>query len=85
MLSEKTEASRLDQLRELLEILAESIDQKPGARDLASLSKQYRETVREIEELEGAGDQDDEIGEILGARRADGKPGSVRKSRTPVR
>lgn len=85
MLSEKTEASRLDQLRELLEILAESIDQKPGARDLASLSKQYRETVREIEELEGAGDQDDEIGEILGARRADGKPGAVRKSRTPVR
>lgn len=85
MLSEKTEASRLDQLRELLEILAESIDQKPGARDLASLSKQYRETVREIEELEGAGDQDDEIGEILGARRADGKPGAVRKNRTTVR
>ena len=85
MLSEKTEASRLDQLRELLEILAESIDQKPGARDLASLSKQYRETVREIEELGGAGDQDDEIGEILGARCADGKPGAVRKSRTTVR
>lgn len=84
MLTEKTDAPRLDQLKELLEILAEAIDQRPGARDLAGLSKQYRETVKEIEEIEGAGGNDDEIGEILGSRAADGKPGAVRKNRTTV-
>ena len=84
MLTEKTDAPRLDQLKELLEILAEAIDQRPGARDLAGLSKQYRETVKEIEEIEGAGGNDDEIGEILGSRAADGKPGAVRKNRSAV-
>ena len=84
MLTEKTAAPRLDQLKELLEILAEAIDQRPGARDLAQLSKQYRETVKEIEEIEGAGGNDDEIGEILGSRAADGKPGAVRKNRSAV-
>lgn len=84
MLTEKTDAPRLEQLKELLEILAEAIDQRPGARDLAGLSKQYRETVKEIEEIEGAGGNDDEIGEILGSRAADGKPGAVRKNRTTV-
>ena len=84
MLIEKTDAPRLDQLKELLKILAEAIDQRPGARDLAGLLKQYRETVKEIEEIEGAGGKDDEIGEILGSRAADGKPGAVRKNRTTV-
>lgn len=84
LLTEKTDAPRLEQLKELLEILAEAIDQRPGARDLAGLSKQYRETVKEIEEIEGAGGNDDEIGEILGSRAADGKPGAVRKNRTTV-
>lgn len=84
LLTEKTDAPRLDQLKELLEILAEAIDQRPGARDLAGLSKQYRETVKEIEEIEGAGGNDDEIGEILGSRAADGKPGAVRKNRSAV-
>ena len=84
LLIEKTDAPRLDQLKELLKILAEAIDQRPGARDLAGLLKQYRETVKEIEEIEGAGGKDDEIGEILGSRAADGKPGAVRKNRTTV-
>lgn len=84
MLTEKNNATRLEKLKELLEILAEAIDQRPGARDLAQLSKQYRETVKEIEEIEGAGGNDDEIGEILGSRAADGKPGAVRKNRASV-
>ena len=46
------------------------------------LAKQYRETVREIEEIEGAANSEDEICEILGERAADGKSGAVRKSRT---
>ena len=47
-------------------------------RDLSSLAKQYRETIREIEEIEGMAVSDDEIGDILAARDAAGKPGAVR-------
>jgi hypothetical protein len=73
--------TRLAQLKALLEVLAASIDDKPGARDLAQLSKQYRETLREIEEMEGETKDNDEIGELLAERAADGKPGAVRKNR----
>lgn len=73
--------SRLTQLKALLEILADEIDQRPGARDLAQLSRQYRETLKEIEEIEGTGNDGDEIGEILAGREADGKAGAVRKNR----
>ena len=74
--------SRLAQLKALLQILAETIDTRPGARDLAQLSRQYRETLVEIEEIEGAEQNDDDIAEILSAREAAGKPGAVRKSRS---
>ena len=74
--------SRLEQLKELLEILADEIDLRPGARDLAQLSRQYRETLKEIEEIEGAVEENDEIGNILSGRAFDGKPGAVRKSRS---
>ena len=72
---------RLTQLKALLEVLAAEIDDKPGARDLAQLAKQYRETLKEIEEIEGAEPTNDEISEILSERAADGKPGAVRKNR----
>ena len=75
------EESRLSQLKELLKVLAEAIDRRPGARDLAQLAKQYRETLKEIEELERGTDTDDEIGELLRQREADGEPGAVRPSR----
>ena len=70
--------SRLTQLKELLAILADKIDDDPGARDLAQLVKQYRETLKEIEEIEGAESHDDAISGILSARNADGKPGAIR-------
>lgn len=76
--------TRLAQLKALLEVLAASIDEKPGARDLAQLSKQYRETLKEIEEMEGTAKDNDEIGELLAERAADGKPGAVRKNRAGV-
>lgn len=76
--------SRYEQLKELLLILAEQIDSKPGARDMASLARQYRETLREIEELEGAEPQDDEINDILADRESNGKSGAVRKDRTKL-
>jgi len=72
---------RLDQLKTLLQILAEQIDSRPGARDMASLSRQYRETLKEIEELEGGG-EDDEIENLLESRVADGKAGAVRPDRS---
>lgn len=76
MMQSVTSMSRLEQLKELLLILAKEIDDGPGARDMASLVKQYRETIKEIEELEGSEQQDDEITKLLGG--ADGVPGSVR-------
>lgn len=70
--------TRLEQLKELLRILADEIDERPGARDLAQLSRQYRETLKEIEEIEGGLDDGDQIAELLAGREADGKPGAVR-------
>lgn len=78
---EKTRIIRLKDLRDRLE---EAIENCESMRDLAALSKQYRETIREIEEIEGAVPDDDEIEGILTERSADGKPGAVRKDRTKL-
>ena len=69
---------RVEQLKELLLVLAKQIDSKPGARDMASLARQYRETLKEIEEIEGTTDNDDDIGKLLAERDAAGKAGAVR-------
>lgn len=68
MMLSTIDEDRATQLKALLEILAQEIDDKPGARDMASLARQYRETLREIEELEGVTNEDDEIGAILAER-----------------
>ncbi len=78
MMIKSINKSRLEQLKDLLKVLAREIDKKPGARDLAQLSRQYRETLAEIEEIKGTGDDDDEVQEILSKRSADGKTGAVR-------
>ena len=65
---EQVNSDRLTQLKALLERLAVAIDGKPGARDLASLARQYRETLREIDETEGGIDDGDEIQKILSSR-----------------
>ena len=69
--------SRVEQLKNLARILAKQIDACEEAAD-GLKTKQYRETIREIEEIEGADKNDDEIGEILAARNADGKSDAVR-------
>ena len=74
--------NRLEQLKKLRDTLAKAIDTCESMRDLAALSRQYRETIREIEEIQGGTDDGDEISEILAGRQADGKPGAVRKNRT---
>ena len=78
MMIEAINSDRLTQLKALLIVIAEAIDKEPGARDLASLARQYRETIREIEEIEGATIHDDEIAEILSEREAAGESRSVR-------
>lgn len=75
--------SRLEQLESLAALLALQIDTcsadpDNGPKLLPQLSKQYRETIREIEEIKRTEGTDDEIGKILSARRADGKPDAVR-------
>lgn len=73
MMQTVTGGSRVEQLRELLLILAKEIDDGPGARDMASLARQYRETLKEIEEIEGATDDTDEIAKLLSG---DGESGT---------
>ena len=72
---------RLAELKSLKLVLAAAIDGYSDPKALPQLAKQYRETVREIEEIAGAANSEDELGEILGERAADGKPGAVRKDR----
>lgn len=79
-----TRGKRLEQLKTLAGILAKNIDECEDVRALPQLAKQYRDTVREIEEIEGTDSNGDEIGEILAQRAADGKPGAVRKNRAAV-
>ena len=59
-----------------------NIDSCEDDRAMPQLAKQYRDTIREIEEIEGAEQNGNEIGAILAERKADGKPGAVRKDRT---
>ena len=71
---------RLEKLKDLEEKLL-AIMETADSKSFAPIAKQYRETIREIEEIEGTGDLDDEIGSILQSREANGKPGAVRKNR----
>lgn len=61
---------KLKLLQDKLELSLETCDDK----SLAAIARQYRETMREIEEIEGADGNDDGIAEILLARKADGEP-----------
>lgn len=85
MKSVTARGDRLKQLRTLAGVLAVNIDSCADPRALPALAKQYRETVREIEEIEGASNNGDEISEIIAERQADGKPGAVRKNRAALR
>lgn len=81
MKSITAKGSRIEQLKELAKVLAAAIDACIDPKALPAMAKQYRETIREIEEIEGVSADGDEISEILTNREADGKPGAVRKNR----
>ena len=68
--------TRLDKLKELEEALRIAIS-SCETKELAALSRQYRETLKEIEEIEGAGTDGDEITELLSSRESARKPGAV--------
>lgn len=69
--------TRLEKLKDLENDLY-LLMQKANSRSIAPLAKQYRETLREIEEIEGAEANDDDIAGILSEREAAGKAGAVR-------
>lgn len=55
--------TRLKKLKDLERLLKQALDDS-NPNSMPSLAKQYRETIREIEELEGT-DEKDEISSIL--------------------
>lgn len=56
--------TRLEKLKELETDLKELMS-KANSRSYAALCKQYRETIKEIEEIEGADNGEDEIAKII--------------------
>lgn len=76
--------NRLGKLKALAELLAEEMDKVKYSKDLPPLAKQYRETIREIEELNGDTKETDEIGDLLGRRSDDGKSRAVRKDKSKL-
>lgn len=84
MMLEANEGDRLEKLKALAELLAEKMDEVKYIKDLPPLAKQYRETIREIEEIEGNVNETDEITEILRSRENNGKSGAIRKNKSAV-
>ena len=74
--------TRLEKLKELETDLKELMS-KANSRSYAALCRQYRETIKEIEEIEGQDCGEDEIEKLL-SDRADGMPGAVRADRSKV-
>lgn len=55
--------TRLEKLKDLELRLAAAMTEA-DARSLAGIARQYRETIREIEDIEGVEDED-EIGDVI--------------------
>lgn len=72
-------------LKFLALLLAKELEEPTEKTNIAMVAKQYRETLNEIDELEGANKSDeDELGKLLQRRSDNGKPGAVRKNRSGV-
>lgn len=78
-------SDRKERLIELRDKLHDAIERCESMRDLPPLARQYRETLTEIEEIEGSGaDEHDELNDILRHRELNGLPGAVRQNRSAV-
>lgn len=69
---------RLAKLKELETILKNGLDECETDK-LPSMARQYREVLREIDEIEGLKGNNDDISDILQRRKTNGLPGAVRK------
>lgn len=72
--------TRAEKLKVLEERLSDALEEA-GPQTIAAIAKQYRETLKEIEEIEGAEQNDDDIAEII-SEREPWMPGAVRPSRS---
>lgn len=72
MVDVTTTGTRLEQLKTLALVIAASIDAGDETHSMAQLARQYRETIREIAELE-EGTEDDIISKLIAGG---GKPGA---------
>ena len=61
--------TRLEKLK-ALEANLEELMARANSRNFASLARQYRETIREIEEIEGDNGDIDKIAQIIEKRNA---------------
>lgn len=73
--------TRLEKLKNLEKNL-EDLMAKANSRTFAQLARQYRETIKEIEDIEGTEAKDDEIEEILQRKQSDGTARTVRPHRS---
>lgn len=80
-MTKRVPTSRLQVLKANKRKLWEELQTTHETRYISGLAKELRETVREIEEIEGT-ETSDEISDILAERDADGKAGAVRQNHT---
>ena len=59
------DGTRLEQLRTLALVIADTIDMGDEGHSMAQLARQYRETIREIAELEAESDDGDIISRLI--------------------
>ena len=72
--------TRVEKLR-ILETQLSNALEEAGPQTIAAIAKQYRETLKEIEEIEGADHNDDEIAAII-SEQDTWTPGAVRPDRS---
>lgn len=71
MASVTRDGTRLEQLKALALVIASQIDAGDESHSMAQLARQYRETIRDIAELEGEDDDGDAIAELIAKRGPD--------------
>lgn len=58
--------THLEQLKTLAQVLADKLDDVgTEAKSIASISREYRETIKEINLIEGGDDDQDDIDDII--------------------
>ena len=72
MVAATKNGTRLEQLKELALVIAGYIDQGDESHSMAQLARQYRETIKEISELEGDDDGSDPIAQLIANRDSKG-------------